>query len=207
MTKRETIVRDGREWREIPFTGHGDYVGTTVERSNNEAILEYYKDKTARFNYGDWDNGYTFVWDGKHMIEEPIEIMNKVLVIELWSDYGYSVLYGLSGEPEIEETIERLKDYPLYDEDYLQELEMKLDDEYITEEIIDTVMRHYLSEIDAYCKKYDCTEVDARCDVADAAYDYIRDENLEFIYEEAFRAYLRETNDVIKYIVETLFTE
>ena len=207
MTTKETIERDGRTWIEIPYTAHGDYVGCTVERANTEAILERYKGKTTRFNLEDWKNGYMFVWDGKHTNEETIELMHNVLIVELWSDYGYTVLYGLSGEPDIEEIIEQLKDYPLYDDDYLSELEREMDDEYITEEIVDTVMRRYLIEIDAYCKKYDCTEADVRCDVADTAYDYIRDENLEFIYEQAFQAYLRETDDVIQHIVETLFKE
>lgn len=40
LMQGETVERDGRKWTEIPYTAYGDYVGTTVERANNEVLLK-----------------------------------------------------------------------------------------------------------------------------------------------------------------------
>jgi hypothetical protein len=42
--------------------------------------------------------------------------------------------------------------------------------------------------------------------VSETAWEYIQDESLWPLFEQATCAYLRETDDVLKYIEETLFT-
>jgi len=197
-------VRDGREWIEIPATGYGDYTGTTVERSNNESLLKEFKHEEVSCR--DFDNGYTLVWNGRHYEEESILIKYDTRIIEV-TDGCYSVLYGLSGDPDIEEWIATLSDYPVVDEDALIALEWELNMAYVEEEIVDDILRHYMDEAEAYCEKYDCTEEDLKDDIREEALKYIDDNNMYFVHEQAYCAYLSDTEDVIKAVVETVFED
>lgn len=195
-------VRDGREWVEIPATGYGDYTGTTVERSNNESLLKEFTHED--FSCRDFDNGYTLVWNGRHYEEESILIKYDTRIIEV-TDGCYSVLYGLSGDPEIEDWIAALSDYPIVDEDELSRLEWELSEQYVEEEIVEDILRNCMDEADAYCKKYDCTEDDLKDDIREEVRKYINDNNMDFIYEQAYCAYLRDTEDVINAVIEIVF--
>jgi hypothetical protein len=83
---------------EVPFTAYGDYVGSTVERSNLEALIR--------------DNGNMFV--------------------VLHGAYSYSALFYCpdaltkSQKAIVQDIIDNLKSYTLYDEEYFSELEYTL---------------------------------------------------------------------------------
>ena len=205
-TKQETIVRDGRTWIEIPATAFGDYIGCTVERANNESLLKEFPNEQILYRY--WQDGYNLVWnDEKHSCDEiPIEIKYATRIVEVTSG-DYSALYGLYGDPDIEEWIAALSDYPVVDEDALIKLEWELDMAYVEEEIVDDILRHYMNEADAYCEKYDCTEDELKDDIREEALKYIDDNNMYFVHEQAYCAYLSDTEDVIKAVVDELFGE
>lgn len=196
------VVRDGRTWIEIPNTAYGDYVGCTVERSNSEVLISRFKTEECYVNAWTLDEIYI----GNGIYENPT-FDPDTQIVKVTCDYSSSSLFALESNEEIQEIIAALADYPLIDEDHLSELELKLQYEYIEEEIIGEITRSYDAEIEKYCAEFNCTEDDAKDDMLELVNEYIEENNLSFIFEQAYCAYLRETDDVIEYVVKTLFEE
>ena len=201
-TKLERVVRDGRTWILVPNTLYGDYTGTTVERSNSLVLLNKYKHEECNCNA--WIENEYYVGNG--IYEKPTFDPDTQLVEVVYS-YSTSELYALESNEELKEIIASLEDYPVIDEDNLSMLEWEMREAYIEEEIVEYISRKYFEEAEAYCKKYDCTDTELKDDIREAALEYIDDNNMYFIFEQAYCAYLRDTDEVIKAVVETLFTE
>lgn len=205
MTKAielKKVVRDGRTWILIPNTMYGDYIGTTVERSNNLVLLNNYKHEECNCNA--WIENEYYVGNGVY--EKPT-FDPDTQIVEVVYSYSSSELYALESNEELMETIASLEDYPLIDEDHLSKLEWELQEAYVEEEIVEYISRKYLEETEAYCSRYDCTEEEMKEDIREASWKYINDNDMYFTFEQAYCAYLRNTDEVINAVVETLFTE
>jgi hypothetical protein len=198
----KTVTRDGRKWTEIPFTTYGDYVGTTVERANNEVLLKTFPHE--RFHISAWerDEERAFCYE-KHT---PLSIKEDTRIIEVTFDYWGSTLYRLESDEELKEIADSLEDDPCFDDGYLSMLEWILFKEYVQDEIVHEFIRTNVFKVDVYCDINDMTETAFEELVSEKAWDYIYEEGLWPLFEQATCAYLRETDDVLKYVEETIFT-
>ena len=198
----ETVERDGRKWTEIPYTSFGDYVGTTVERANNEILLKNFPHERFYISAWERDEERAFCYE-RHT---PLSIKEDTRIIEVTFNYSGSTLYRLESDEELKEIADALEDYPCVDDEYLSALEWTLFEEYVQDEIVRDFMRGKSFEIDVYCDIYDMTEASFEELVSEKAWEYINAESLWPLFEDAVQPYLRETDDVLKYIEETLFT-
>ena len=198
----ETVERDGRKWTEIPYTSFGDYVGTTVERANNEILLKNFPHERFYISAWERDEERAFCYE-RHT---PLSIKEDTRIIEVTFNYSGSTLYRLESDEELKEIADALEDYPCVDDEYLSALEWTLFEEYVQDEIVRDFMRRKGFEIDVYCDIYDMTEASFEELVSEKAWEYINAESLWPLFEDAVQPYLRETDDVLKYIEETLFT-
>lgn len=89
---------DDTELIVLPYTTYGDYIGSTVERSNHDAILDDFAD----------------------------EVTSKYL-----GHGAYRLVVEADGEisAALYDSIESLRDYPLYSEDHHSYLESDIEDE------------------------------------------------------------------------------
>ena len=198
----ETVERDGRKWTEIPFTSYGDYVGTTVERANNEVLLKNFPHESFYISSWERDEERAFCYE-KHV---PLSIKEDTRIIEVTFAYGSSTLYRLEGDEELKEIADSLEDYPCIDDEYLSALEWTLFEEYVQDEIVHEFIRTNGFKVDVYCVIHDMTESSFEELVSEKAWEYINEGSLWPLFEDAVQPYLRETDDVLKYIEETLFT-
>ena len=198
----ETVTRDGRKWTEMPYTAYGDYVGTTVERANNEVLLKNFPNEQFWCSAWERDEQRTFCYV-EHM---PLSIDKDTRIIEVTFDYGSSTLYRLESDEELKEIADALEDYPCIDDEYLSALEWTLFEEYVQDEIVHEFIRTNGFKVDVYCDIHDMTETSFEELVSEKAWEYIKEESLWPLFEQATCAYLRETDDVLKYIEENLFT-
>jgi len=198
----ETVERDGRKWTEIPYTSFGDYVGTTVERANNEILLKNFPHESFYISLWERDEEPAFCYE-KHT---PLSIKEDTRIIEVTFAYGGSTLYRLESDEELKEIADALEDYPCVDDEYLSALEWTLFEEYVQDEIVHEFIRTNGFKVDVYCVIHDMTESSFEELVSEKAWEYINEGSLWPLFEDAVQPYLRETDDVLKYIEETLFT-
>ena len=198
----ETVTRDGRKWTEIPYTSYGNYVGTTIERANNEVLLKNFPHERFYISAWERDEEHVFCYE-KHA---PLSIKEDTRIIEVTFDYGSSTLYRLESDEELKEIAYALEDYPCIDDEYLSALEWTLFEEYVQDEIVHEFIRTNGFKVDVYCDIHDMTEASFEELVSEKAWEYINAESLWPLFEQATCAYLRETDDVLKYIEENLFT-
>lgn len=202
LMQGETVERDGRKWTEIPYTAYGDYVGTTVERANNEVLLKNFPHEKFWCSAWERNEERCFCYE-KHT---PLSIDKDTRIVEVTFDYGSSTLYRLEGDAELKEIADSLEDYPCIDDEYLSALEWTLFEEYVQDEIVHEFIRTNGFKVDVYCDVYDMTETSFEELVSEKAWEYINAESLWPLFEQATCAYLRETDDVLKYVEEVLFT-
>lgn len=198
----ETVERAGRKWIEIPYTSYGDYVGTTVERANNEVLLKNFPHESVCIYAWEGDEERCFCYE-KHT---PLSIDKDTRIVEVTFDYGGSTLYRLEDDTELKEIADALEDYPCIDDEYFSALEWALFEEYVQDEIVHKFIRTNGFKVDVYCDVYDMTETSFEELVSEKAWEYINAESLWPLFEQATCAYLRETADVLKYVEEALFT-
>ncbi len=162
---------------EVPFTAYGDYAGSTVERSNLESIVR--------------DYGNMFV----------------VLV----GNYGYeSLFYCLdcltkAQKAIVQDIVEGLEAYPLYDEEYYSELEYTLtlellNDVWFSRDVYKALPDDYKPlDTEGYTLDYDelnKTQQAALSNLIMAAYEQ---GDIYAIFENPFNAYIDE-DDMAKAI-------
>ena len=198
----ETVERDGRKWTEIPYTSFGDYVGTTVERANNEILLKNFPHERFYISAWERDEERAFCYE-RHT---PLSIKEDTRIIEVTFNYSGSTLYRLESDEELKEIADALEDYPCVDDEYLLALEWTLFEEYVQDEIVHEFIRTNGFKVDVYCVIHDMTESSFEELVSEKAWEYINEGSLWPLFEDAVQPYLRETDDVLKYIEETLFT-
>ena len=189
--KNEIVVRDGREWIEIPTTAHGDYLGSSVERSNCESLIKTFIDETECFWISDWNNDSVLLNDGE---TEAIQILPTTKIIIVDSGYGGRTLYGLADDEEIQNIISALSDYPLYDENHLEHLEHAIRTEYV-QGIINDVLNSHSDEM---------VSEEMLCDMFNAVWDFISDDNI--IIETGCIPYCCQRHEIENMLIEEFFT-
>lgn len=87
----------------IPFTSHGDYIGSTVERSNHETIK-------------------------KHLTDNGIPVID---ICGHYQSYCLIIPATYKDNDLISDLISDLENYPLFDNEHWSELELNLAEEYL----------------------------------------------------------------------------
>ena len=191
--KSEIVVRDGREWTEIPATAYGDYLGSSVERSNCESLIKTFTDETERFWISDWNNDSVLLHGGE---TEAIQILPTTKIIIVDSEYCGRTLYGLADDEEIQNIISALSDYPVYDDHHLAHLEYTIHAEYV-QDIINDVLNSHADEM---------VSEEMLCDMFNAVWDFLSDNNIEIIIETGCIPYCRERHEIENMLIEEFFT-
>lgn len=167
MDRYNTPFDVGHEWhfedrhhcyylpvREIPYTLHGDYVGSLVERSNYEVILETLKDDDE---------------DGPG---------GRSRIVELYGGYGARLLAWPAWcpiTPDLAEILEGLESYPLVDDEHESALEwdesLKAWDDYAWGDVKRYLLKWAEDLSESLCEILDDMNADEGAEWAHAAED------------------------------------
>jgi len=106
---QEKTWREDAHFHLAQFTGQGDYVGGTVERSNRECMLEEFPMFLSESHSG---YGYSHV-----VVDDATELRTAFM----WENHEHH-----AKAVELVEGVQALHDYPCWDDEALSELEQEL---------------------------------------------------------------------------------
>ena len=118
---------DGHYWVQIPYTLHGDYVGTTIEKSNHDSLIEIIGEKNVgSCDFSAWDRGCNWTYTGHGVEDELLMFDPHIMAVSLWGNYSSRELWIRADWPELPTVLENLQNYPVLNEDHLNEYEWSL---------------------------------------------------------------------------------
>jgi len=173
---------DGHYWVQIPDTLHGDYVGTTIEKSNHDSLIEMIGEKNVdSCDFASWDRGCRWIYTGHGVEDEPLIFTEGTMAVSLYGDYSSRELWIRSDWPSLPTVLEDLQNYPVLNEDHLTEYEWSLRLEAV-ERLADT-----------FANMEEFAEWRGReKDLADLLSELLLDEDVPVHYDQAFVGYINE---------------
>ena len=118
---------DGHYWVQISDTLHGDYVGTTIEKSNHDSLIEMIGEKNVgSCDFASWDRGCNWIYTGHGVEDELLMFDPHIIAVSLRGDYSSRELWIRADWPSLPTVLENLQNYPVLNEDHLNEYEWSL---------------------------------------------------------------------------------
>lgn len=173
---------DGHYWVQIPDTLHGDYVGTTLEKSNHDALIEMIGEKNVdSCDFSAWDRGCNWIYNGHGVEDELLMFDPHIMAVSLWGDYSSRELWIRADWSPLPTVLENLQNYPVLNDDHLNEYEWSLRWEAVEE------------LADSFANTEEFAEWRGReKDLADLLSRLLMEEDVPIHYEQAYSGYINE---------------
>ena len=173
---------DGHYWVQITDTLHGDYVGTTIEKSNHDYLIELIGEKNVEScDFASWDRGCRWIYTGHGVEDEVLMFEPNTMAVSLCGDYSSRELWIRSDWPSLPKVLENLQNYPVLNEDHLSEYEWSLRLEAVEE------------LADSFANTEEFAEWRGReKDLADLLSSLLLDDDVPVHYDQAFVGYINE---------------